>query len=225
MDEKITFASFFLKFQLKKAAKQTETVKHFRLNNDIQEPKAATNCLVAGWGKTNVSSKKMSDVLMSVNVTIIDRVKCNSPEYYNCNPVITSGMICAGSVSKKEADTCQVRRGGTTTCQHLFDSRVFANDTCVFSLPGGFRRPSDLQWSTGRSHVFWEEMRRREEARCVLLRLQKPAPLDPEDYEEVRNIIGVPCQTFWSLHFNQIRFCISLILHKLYSDKTSRQLA
>lgn len=162
---------------------------------------------------------------MSVNVTVIDRVKCNSPEYYNGDPVITSGMICAGSVSKKKADTCQVRRGGTTTCQHLFDSCVFVNDTCVFSLPGGFRRPSDLQRSTGRSHIFWEAVRRREKARCVLLRLQKSAPLDTQDYEEVRNIIGVSCQTFWSLHFSHIRFCISLMLHELYSDKTACQLA
>lgn len=175
----------FLKSQLKKAAKLTKTVKHFRLNNNIQEPNAGTSCLVAGWGKTDTSSQKMSDVLMSVNVTIIDRVKCNSPEYYNFNPVITRGMICAGSVSKKKADTCQVRRGGTTTCQHLVDSSVFVNDTCVFSLPGGFRRPSHLQWSTGRSHVFWEAVWRREKARSVLLRLQKSAPLDPQDYEEV----------------------------------------
>lgn len=124
----------FLKFQLKKAAKQTKTVTHFRLNNNIQEPKAGTSCLVAGWGITDTS--RMSDVLMSVNVTVIDRVKCNSPEYYNGNPVITSGMICAGSVSKKKADTCQVRTGGTTTCHHLFDSCVFVSDVCIFTPRG-----------------------------------------------------------------------------------------
>ena len=87
--------------------KQTNTVKVLKLGNTVKDPAAGTSCLVAGWGKTN--NGKMSDVLMSVNVTVIDRVKCNSPECYGLKPVITSSMICAGSDGKKSADTCQVR--------------------------------------------------------------------------------------------------------------------
>lgn len=46
---------------------------------------------------------------MEVNVTVIDRVTCNSRDYYNSDPVITKDMICAGSDGKKQTDTCQVR--------------------------------------------------------------------------------------------------------------------
>ena len=45
---------------------------------------------------------------MSTNVTVIDRVECNSSKYYNRNPVITDNMICAGSDGKKPADTAAV---------------------------------------------------------------------------------------------------------------------
>lgn len=51
----------------------------------------------------------MSNVLMAVNVTVIDRKKCNSEGYYNFKPVITNSMVCAGSDGKNHADTCRVR--------------------------------------------------------------------------------------------------------------------
>lgn len=95
--------------QLKKSAKQTKTVRYLKLGKTVKEPLPGTSCLVAGWGTTASNVQKMSDVLMSVNVTVIDRVKCNSPEYYGLKPVITSSMICAGSNGKTQADTCQVR--------------------------------------------------------------------------------------------------------------------
>lgn len=96
----------FLQFQLKKGVKQTKTVKWLKLGQKVQEPKAGSKCLAAGWGATG--SGKPSKVLMSVNVTVFDRVKCNSPEYYNFKPVITNSMICAGSDSGKPTDTCEV---------------------------------------------------------------------------------------------------------------------
>lgn len=88
--------------------KPTKTVKSLPLGNTVKDPADGTKCLVAGWGKTKNNANQMSDVLMSVNVTVIDRQKCNSPEYYNLKPVITSGMICAGSDGSNTADTCQV---------------------------------------------------------------------------------------------------------------------
>ncbi|XP_039658093.1 granzyme A-like [Perca fluviatilis] len=100
--------------KLDKPVKQTNTVKVLKLGNTVKDPAAGTSCLVAGWGKTN--NGKMSDVLMSVNVTVIDRVKCNSPECYGLKPVITSSMICAGSDGKKSADTCQGDSGGPLLC-------------------------------------------------------------------------------------------------------------
>ena len=98
-------------FQLGKSVKETKTVKCLKLGDAIKEPAAGTSCMVAGWGQTNKDVKKMSDVLMSVNVTVVDRVKCNSAEYYNCKPVITRGMICAGSDGKRIADSCRVSNG------------------------------------------------------------------------------------------------------------------
>lgn len=100
--------------KLKKGVKQTKTVKWLKLNRKVQEPKAGSKCLVAGWGLTR--RDKPSNVLMSVNVTVIDRVKCNSPEYYNSKPVITMDMICATSDNGKKADTCKGDSGGPLLC-------------------------------------------------------------------------------------------------------------
>ncbi|XP_047197313.1 granzyme A-like [Hippoglossus stenolepis] len=100
--------------KLDKSVKETKTVKCLKLDDAIKDPAAGTSCMVAGWGQTN--NGKMSDVLMSVNVTVVDRVKCNSPEYYNRHPVITSGMICAGSDGTNEADTCGGDSGGPLMC-------------------------------------------------------------------------------------------------------------
>lgn len=73
------------------------------MGNTSKEPKAGIKCLVAGWGQTDKAVKKASDVLMSVNVTVVDRKKCS--KYYGKKPVITKEMICAGS---EMADACQV---------------------------------------------------------------------------------------------------------------------
>uniref|UniRef100_A0A3B4AHZ7 trypsin n=1 Tax=Periophthalmus magnuspinnatus TaxID=409849 RepID=A0A3B4AHZ7_9GOBI len=56
---------------------ETDTVKVLPLRKN-EDPAPGSTCLVAGWGKTGSSSTKGSDVLMAVNVTVIDRPKCNS---------------------------------------------------------------------------------------------------------------------------------------------------
>lgn len=78
------------------------------LPRKAKDPKAGSRCLVAGWGRTSNENKEMSNVLMSVDVTVIDRKKCNSNKYYDGQPVITAGMICAGMNGKKVTDTCNV---------------------------------------------------------------------------------------------------------------------
>lgn len=100
-DTKIYLLSLF---QLKTAAKQTKTVKYLHLGGPGREPKPGTSCLVAGWGQTKEAVQKISDVLMSVNVTVVDRKKCSKS--YNQKPVITKEMICAGS---ENVDACKVR--------------------------------------------------------------------------------------------------------------------
>ncbi|XP_062237497.1 granzyme A-like [Platichthys flesus] len=114
--DKDTKVNDLMLLKLGKSVKETKTVKCLKLGDAIKDPAAGTSCMVAGWGKTNNRVEKMSDVLMSVNVTVVDRVKCNSAEYYNKVPVITSSMICAGSDGKNTADTCGGDSGGPLVC-------------------------------------------------------------------------------------------------------------
>lgn len=88
--------------------KQTKWVKHLKLNNIVKDPAPGSVCMVAGWGKTSINAITLSDILMAVNVTVIDRIKCNSETYYNLHPYISKNMICAGWNGKKKADSCQV---------------------------------------------------------------------------------------------------------------------
>lgn len=60
-------------------------------------------------GTNQKDGATLSDVLMSANVTVIDRIKCNSKKYYNLAPYITKNMICAGASGKNKGDTCKVR--------------------------------------------------------------------------------------------------------------------
>ncbi|XP_062237494.1 granzyme A-like [Platichthys flesus] len=114
--DNVTKVNDLMLLKLDKSVKETETVKCLKLGDAIRDPAAGTSCLVAGWGQTHENAKEMSEVLMSVNVIVVDRVKCNSAAYYNKDPVITSGMICAGSNGNNEADTCGGDSGGPLVC-------------------------------------------------------------------------------------------------------------
>ncbi|CAI5649655.1 unnamed protein product [Oreochromis niloticus] len=94
--DRVTKVNDLMLLKLKEPVMLTKTVKCLRLGNTVKEPPAGSKCMVAGWGRTE--SNQPSDVLMSANVTVIDRQKCNS--YYRT--VITSDMICAGSTGKKK---------------------------------------------------------------------------------------------------------------------------
>uniref|UniRef100_A0A8D0A511 Granzyme A-like n=1 Tax=Sander lucioperca TaxID=283035 RepID=A0A8D0A511_SANLU len=135
--------------KLDKPVKQTNTVKVLKLGNTVKDPAAGTSCLVAGWGKTDNNAQQISDVLMSVNVTVIDRVKCNSPEYYGLRPVITSSMVCAGSDGKKSADTCQGDSGGPLLCNGaLVGVTSFGRKCGLIKKPGvySFLSEKQLKW-------------------------------------------------------------------------------
>ncbi|XP_053180682.1 granzyme A-like [Scomber japonicus] len=110
--QKTDKAGDLMLLKLSKPATDTETVKWLDLGRPIKEPVGGSTCKMAGWGSTNnATQKKMSDVLMAVSVTVIDRMKCNS-EYYNFKPLITKDMICAGSDHKG----CQGDSGGPLLC-------------------------------------------------------------------------------------------------------------
>ncbi|XP_037634983.1 granzyme A-like [Sebastes umbrosus] len=138
--------------KLDKPVKITKTVKCLKLGNTVKDPAAGSNCLVAGWGRTNNNVKKPSDVLRSVNVTVIDRVKCNSPEYYGQSKyVITRDMICAGSDGKNAADSCQGDSGGPLLCNgELVGVTSFGIKCGLIKKPGvySFLSEKQLTWIT-----------------------------------------------------------------------------
>ncbi|XP_030593680.1 granzyme A-like [Archocentrus centrarchus] len=135
--------------QLDKPVTKTKTVNWVKLAKSSREPTAGSTCVVAGWGATADNAKQMSDVLRSVNVTVIDRVKCNSPGYYNFKPVITRSMICAGSNGKNPADTCQGDSGGPLLCNGVLTGITSFGGKCgIINKPGvyAFLSEKQLKW-------------------------------------------------------------------------------
>uniref|UniRef100_A0A674NSB1 Peptidase S1 domain-containing protein n=2 Tax=Takifugu rubripes TaxID=31033 RepID=A0A674NSB1_TAKRU len=94
--------------KLATAATLTKNVQCHPLESPKREPKTGSSCLTAGWGQTNLVFMKPSDVLMSVNVKVVDRMECS--KYYG---PITKAMICAGS---KKKGTYQGDSGGPLLC-------------------------------------------------------------------------------------------------------------
>ncbi|KAM9858589.1 uncharacterized protein ACBR49_020570 [Aulostomus maculatus] len=135
--------------KLDKPVEPTNTVNHLELSEVIRDPTAGSTCLVAGWGRTVYEDNKMSDVLMSVNVTVIDRRQCNSPHYYNFNPIITKDMVCAGSDGRNHADTCQGDSGGPLLCDGKLVGVTSFGKKC-----GRIRKPGVYAFIT-REHLMW----------------------------------------------------------------------
>ncbi|XP_017267746.1 granzyme K-like isoform X2 [Kryptolebias marmoratus] len=146
-----TFENDLRLLKLEKPAKLNNWVNVLKLKN-IKEPAAGSICLVAGWGTTNYKIKEMSDVLMSVNVTVIDRKKCKSREYYGYKGsrfVISYNMICAGSDGKKEADTCQGDSGGPIICNEGLVGVTSFGEKCGLKYRPGvyaFLTKKQLNW-------------------------------------------------------------------------------
>ncbi|XP_014911643.1 granzyme A-like [Poecilia latipinna] len=134
--------------KINKPAKKDKWVQSLKLQTAVKDPATGSVCMVAGWGKTN-NVGKMSDVLMSTNVTVIDREKCNSPDYYNLKPYINKNMLCAGSDGRNNADTCQGDSGGPIVCNNvLVGVTSFGNRCGVKKKPGvySFLSERHLNW-------------------------------------------------------------------------------
>ncbi|XP_060894521.1 granzyme A-like [Labrus mixtus] len=135
--------------KLNKSVTKTKTVQWHELRNNIKAPTAGSKCLVAGWGKTKNNARGMSNVLMEVNVTVIDRKKCNSPKYYNLKPFISSSMICAGTDGNNSADTCEGDSGGPILCNgQVIGVTSFGAKCGLKEKPGvySFLSEKQLKW-------------------------------------------------------------------------------
>ncbi|CAI5682627.1 unnamed protein product [Oreochromis niloticus] len=133
--------------KLNKPVRRTRAVQWLKFGNTVRDPAAGSRCLVAGWGRTETT--RTSDVLMSVNVTVVDRQTCNSCDYYNHRPEITRDMICAGSDGTNVADTCQGDSGGPLLCDGvLVGVTSFGRGCGVIKKPGvySFVSRKQLKW-------------------------------------------------------------------------------
>ncbi|KAK5870891.1 hypothetical protein PBY51_003799 [Eleginops maclovinus] len=132
--------------KLNKPVKQTKTVKFLPLGGTVKDPASGSSCLVAGWGKIKNNARTVSKVLRSANVTVINRKKCNSPDFYDLEPIITNSMICAGSVVKDAADTCQGDSGGPLLCNGTLVGVTSFGKMCgVRKFPGVYSFLSEKQ--------------------------------------------------------------------------------
>ncbi|XP_032070198.1 granzyme A-like [Thamnophis elegans] len=109
----VTKENDIMLLQLKEKAKLNRNVTIVKLPKKYGDLEARTQCLVAGWGRTE--SRKLSDVLREVNVTVIARNICNDKNHYNSKPIVTMNMVCAGDESGGK-DACTGDSGGPLIC-------------------------------------------------------------------------------------------------------------
>ncbi|XP_067878700.1 uncharacterized protein [Heterodontus francisci] len=132
--------------QLNGRATLNKFVNVLSLPNSGKDVKDGVICNVAGWGVTRYGTKKTSDKLQQVNVTVVDRNLCS--EYYTYNPAITEDVLCAGD-KKGAKDSCQGDSGGPLLCDGQFNGIVsFGCDCGKPKKPGIYTRLSNkyLSW-------------------------------------------------------------------------------
>ncbi|GCC19492.1 hypothetical protein chiPu_0021081, partial [Chiloscyllium punctatum] len=86
--------------KLDRPAKLNKFVKVLSLPKSTKDIKSGTKCKILGWGQTSVDNDDSSDTLKEIIVTIIDRQRCNSKDYYKHDPVVTDDMLCAGDANR-----------------------------------------------------------------------------------------------------------------------------
>ncbi|KAG2465676.1 granzyme A-like [Polypterus senegalus] len=134
--------------QLDKPAKLNRFVSTLKLPSvsSFKDIKANTLCSTAGWGRISNKKNSDSDVLMEVNITVIERAKCQKT-FIKENQVITRNMLCAGDKRGKK-DTCEGDSGGPLICNNEFAAITsFGSRKCA-SKPGVYTllTPKYIQW-------------------------------------------------------------------------------
>ncbi|GCB80663.1 hypothetical protein scyTo_0017275 [Scyliorhinus torazame] len=145
-----TFENDIMLLQLQSEAKLNKFVKVLPLPKYDCDVEEGTICTVVGWGRTKVNIKRLSDNLKEVNVTIINRTKCNSQMYYNNTPAITTNMLCAGDKNGGR-DSCQGDSGGPLICENELQGIVSFGKQCGLpDKPGIYTRITEyIQWIQG----------------------------------------------------------------------------
>ncbi|XP_075040126.1 granzyme A-like [Mixophyes fleayi] len=107
--------------QLDKSAKLNKFVSVLPLPKHEENFKAKTMCSTAGWGVTNFKKQTVSDVLREANLTVVDNGTCKKiySKQKNKNQ-ITSSMMCAGPLKKRNDDACQGDSGGPLICNNKY---------------------------------------------------------------------------------------------------------
>uniref|UniRef100_A0A8C5H411 Granzyme A-like n=1 Tax=Gouania willdenowi TaxID=441366 RepID=A0A8C5H411_GOUWI len=121
------------------------TRKCLRLGRAVEDPLPGTSCLVAGWGETtkNPTVFKMSDVLRSVNVTVMDRMKCNM--LYKWKPFIGRSLVLTNIV----LFTLKGDSGGPLLCNGGLVGVTAFGGTCGYTKKPGvysFLTEKQLRW-------------------------------------------------------------------------------
>uniref|UniRef100_A0A1A9W2I9 Peptidase S1 domain-containing protein n=1 Tax=Glossina brevipalpis TaxID=37001 RepID=A0A1A9W2I9_9MUSC len=92
--------------KLDKPVKQSSTVRYIELAKKV--PKTGTSAIVSGWGTTCWLACDLSNVLMEVEVSFLERKDCASKNYLY-GERIKETMVCGYT---KEKDSCQGDSGG-----------------------------------------------------------------------------------------------------------------
>ncbi|XP_018586334.2 transmembrane protease serine 2-like isoform X1 [Scleropages formosus] len=91
----------------------SDTIRPVCLPNEGLQFVPPQTCWISGWGAT-ISGGNPSNRLNEVQVSLISRDTCNSPQVYNGQ--ITNSMICAGDLDGG-VDACQGDSGGPLVVQ------------------------------------------------------------------------------------------------------------
>lgn len=111
---------------MEKAAKTNKFVSILSLPKQEVNLKPKTLCNAAGWGVTDPGSNRLSDFLREVNLTIVDNKSCNKAYSKKEKVTITSSMICAGPLTNRKEDTCNVRIPNLFFSDNTFTIKVFS---------------------------------------------------------------------------------------------------
>ncbi|XP_075711039.1 granzyme A-like [Rhinoderma darwinii] len=131
--------------RLRGRAKIGKTVQLLPLPDTFEDIKEGTVCETAGWGWTEENSE--ADSLREVNITILNREKCQT--IWKNRADITKNLICT-TVGPKGQDTCIGDSGGPLICNGVFRGVTsFGENVCG--------KPNDASIFTRltREYVSW----------------------------------------------------------------------